>query len=467
MDTIKNPGLTRRDIQEQIQLSLAVQISHGKSHTSCVAISELSAPYPACSVCHLLVKGTYDEDDNPVYRIALIDAEDFEDLYWTITDSNSGADLKAGIADVLKWLCYQDELWPDDACQKAWEVFIRIPVDEDTDEIQEEFLHFPAGTNQEIVHEWFDRMYSRGVYSLMHPGEMVQPMSEAELMVATKELIGSYVFLAEKEDVSREDVVDELGEIFSDANLRWLGYPEYCSENGTERDRTERDMDDEFICEGYIPLEDAGDVCPATKEDMILQCLIANGIEVEQAERLVPALSSILLEDDVPDGNEPPALEDGPSCEDEHGPCYACRACAEWYWDYAPVEEAIRAAITDACRHFNYSQDKWTGKYICRIEPLDDFLTDEEISRIESADEPKEALKKLVDNRWRDVAADYEDELLERVHMELEGTVYFDDGIPEAFKDHIRDRVRERVEIKMPYAYYLEQGKFDFTLEQR
>lgn len=62
----------------------------------------------------------------------------------------------------------------DDAeLEKLWELFGEIAVG-DNDEIQEEFLDFPEGTDRIEVWQWFDERYSRGVVSLFHPDSVAR-----------------------------------------------------------------------------------------------------------------------------------------------------------------------------------------------------------------------------------------------------------------------------------------------------
>lgn len=55
--------------------------------------------------------------------------------------------------------------------RKLWEIFGDVPIN-NNDEIEEDFLGFPAGTNRFDVWEWFDERYPGGVYSLAYEGGM-------------------------------------------------------------------------------------------------------------------------------------------------------------------------------------------------------------------------------------------------------------------------------------------------------
>ena len=41
-------------------------------------------------------------------------------------------------------------------------------MDPVTEEIEEPYLHFPAGTHREEIWHWFDEQHSKGVYYLLH-----------------------------------------------------------------------------------------------------------------------------------------------------------------------------------------------------------------------------------------------------------------------------------------------------------
>ena len=55
--------------------------------------------------------------------------------------------------------------------RELWKLFGDVPIN-DADQIEEEFLGFPEGTNRFDVWEWFDKRHNGGVYSLAYKGEM-------------------------------------------------------------------------------------------------------------------------------------------------------------------------------------------------------------------------------------------------------------------------------------------------------
>lgn len=56
----------------------------------------------------------------------------------------------------------------DAAIEGLWEQFADIPMDPVTEEIEEPYLHFPAGTHREEIWHWFDEQHSKGVYYLLY-----------------------------------------------------------------------------------------------------------------------------------------------------------------------------------------------------------------------------------------------------------------------------------------------------------
>ena len=59
----------------------------------------------------------------------------------------------------------------DKRLERLWAEFGDVPMNPETEEIEAQFLCFPAGTNREEVWEWFDERYSRGVAKLLLVGE--------------------------------------------------------------------------------------------------------------------------------------------------------------------------------------------------------------------------------------------------------------------------------------------------------
>lgn len=58
----------------------------------------------------------------------------------------------------------------DQALEQAWAAFGDIPMNPDTECIEEPFLQFPIGTNREDIWHWFDSRYSKGVAYLLYSG---------------------------------------------------------------------------------------------------------------------------------------------------------------------------------------------------------------------------------------------------------------------------------------------------------
>lgn len=71
-----------------------------------------------------------------------------------------------GKSNVLIELTPQ-HFYDDDELEALWKLFDDIPIN-NMDEIEEEYLGFPIGTNRFEIWHWFDRTYSKGVASLIN-----------------------------------------------------------------------------------------------------------------------------------------------------------------------------------------------------------------------------------------------------------------------------------------------------------
>ena len=59
----------------------------------------------------------------------------------------------------------------DEKLETLWALLSDVPMDPDTETMEDEFLHFPEGTSREEIWHWFDRRHSKGVaYLLYHDG---------------------------------------------------------------------------------------------------------------------------------------------------------------------------------------------------------------------------------------------------------------------------------------------------------
>ena len=53
----------------------------------------------------------------------------------------------------------------DSELETLWKLFGDVPINND-DEIEEDFIDFPAGTYRFEIWHWFDELYSKGVKAL-------------------------------------------------------------------------------------------------------------------------------------------------------------------------------------------------------------------------------------------------------------------------------------------------------------
>lgn len=75
----------------------------------------------------------------------------------------------------------------DNDLKELWEMFGDVPMNPETECMEEAFLGFPAGTHREEIWHWFDERYSKGVYALMYGGNGALD----ERLKAAEEVIGS------------------------------------------------------------------------------------------------------------------------------------------------------------------------------------------------------------------------------------------------------------------------------------
>lgn len=79
-------------------------------------------------------------------------------------DAISGDDY-AAIRDALEEI---ETLWDrDKVLEEMWHQFGDVPMDPETECMEEPFLGFPAGTDREDIWHWFDERHSKGVVYLL------------------------------------------------------------------------------------------------------------------------------------------------------------------------------------------------------------------------------------------------------------------------------------------------------------
>ena len=63
----------------------------------------------------------------------------------------------------------------DYALKQLWAELTDIPMNPDTERMEEQFLHFPAGTEREDIWHWFDERYSKGIvkYSVLNDAQQI------------------------------------------------------------------------------------------------------------------------------------------------------------------------------------------------------------------------------------------------------------------------------------------------------
>lgn len=56
----------------------------------------------------------------------------------------------------------------DRELEELWAELTDVPMDPDTERLEEPFMDFPAGTDRETIWHWFDERYSQGVAHLLY-----------------------------------------------------------------------------------------------------------------------------------------------------------------------------------------------------------------------------------------------------------------------------------------------------------
>ncbi len=56
----------------------------------------------------------------------------------------------------------------DAELEKLWDEFSDVPMNPDTEKMEDAFLHFPAGTPREDIWHWFDERYTKGISALLY-----------------------------------------------------------------------------------------------------------------------------------------------------------------------------------------------------------------------------------------------------------------------------------------------------------
>ncbi len=75
----------------------------------------------------------------------------------------------------------------DEQLEDLWERFADVPMDPDTEKIEEDFLHFPKGTDREDIWHWFDERHSKGVAYLLY-GDSAERTVRTAMLVYYKSL---------------------------------------------------------------------------------------------------------------------------------------------------------------------------------------------------------------------------------------------------------------------------------------
>jgi hypothetical protein len=59
-------------------------------------------------------------------------------------------------------------MYNDQQLEMLWDDFSNVPMNPETEEIEESWMKFEAGTHREDIWHWFDERHSKGVGWLMN-----------------------------------------------------------------------------------------------------------------------------------------------------------------------------------------------------------------------------------------------------------------------------------------------------------
>lgn len=76
----------------------------------------------------------------------------------------------------------------DSELERLWDEFADVPMDPETEKMEESFLHFPAGTDREEIWHWFDDRHSKGVVYLLYGTEPKYSLKSMAPLVRLKSL---------------------------------------------------------------------------------------------------------------------------------------------------------------------------------------------------------------------------------------------------------------------------------------
>lgn len=122
----------------------------------------------------------------------------------------------------------------EEEVRKLWSLLEDVPMNPETEQLEDDFLGFPEGTDRETVWHWFDEHYPGGVHSLLYAGGNAQQMGHEEFMDyvrrtfnvdgATQRMMDNILYYVEK--LPEDDQYAALTELLdgtiglSDAEIR-------------------------------------------------------------------------------------------------------------------------------------------------------------------------------------------------------------------------------------------------------
>ena len=94
-----------------------------------------------------------------------IDDEDIADY---LSDQTGFCHFGFDVVETDQEATARTRSYTDEELENLWLQFGNIPMDPESETMEDSFLDFLAGTHREDIWHWFDERYSKGVYALLY-----------------------------------------------------------------------------------------------------------------------------------------------------------------------------------------------------------------------------------------------------------------------------------------------------------
>ena len=109
-----------------------------------------------------------DEDVSLQSEMSIPDNIDDEDIADYLSDQTGFCHFGFDVVETDQEATARTRSYTDEELENLWLQFGNIPMDPESETMEDSFLDFPAGTHREDIWHWFDERYSKGVYALLY-----------------------------------------------------------------------------------------------------------------------------------------------------------------------------------------------------------------------------------------------------------------------------------------------------------